>query len=262
MRSLGIAATGMMAQQLNIDVISNNIANLSTAGYKRQRAEFQDLLYQSQLRVGSNSSDATNIVPAGIQLGLGVKAGTVYRITGQGELRETGSPLDIAVQGRGYFVITTPNGESAYTRAGAFALSGDGEIVTPEGYPVSPGITVPPEATDVSINQSGVVQIKLDGQSQLQTLGQIELVTFVNESGLEAKGNNLFKETPASGTPVSGFPGNDGFGTVLQGYLENSNVDSVKEITTLITAQRAYEMNSKVITASDEMMRTATQIKS
>ena len=254
MRSLSIAATGMLAQQLNVKVISNNIANMNTTGFKRQRADFQDLLYENLRRVGSNSSDAGTIVPSGVQIGVGVKAGSVYRITEQGDLRITENPLDMAVNGRGMFRVQLPSGEDAYTRSGAFALSPDGEIVTSDGFVVAPGITVPTETVDITINASGEVQVKLAGQTQQQTVGQIELVLFPNQAGLEAIGDNLFLETPASGQATVGVPGSTGFGTIEQGFLENANVNAVQEITDLITAQRAYEMNSKVITTSDEMM--------
>ena len=261
MRSLSIAATGMLAQQTNVDVIANNIANMNTTAFKRQRPEFQDLLYQTLRRVGSTSSDAGTVVPSGVQLGVGVKTASVYRITEQGNVMSTGNTLDLAIQGTGYFKVQLPSGDDAYTRAGSFQLSAEGEIVTADGFTVSPGISLPAEAVDISINPSGEVQAKLDGQIQPQTVGQIELVTFPNAPGLEAIGDNLLLETPASGAASTGTPGSAGFGTILQGFLETSNVDAVSEITSLIAAQRAYEMNSKVITTSDEMMRTASQLR-
>ncbi len=261
MRSLSIAATGMLAQQTNVDVIANNIANMNTTAFKRQRPEFQDLLYQTLRRVGSTSSDAGTVVPSGVQLGVGVKTASVYRITEQGNVMSTGNTLDLAIQGLGYFKVRLPNGDDAYTRAGSFQLSAEGEIVTADGFTVSPGISLPAEAVDISINPSGEVQAKLDGQIQPQTVGQIELATFPNAAGLEAIGDNLLLETPASGASSTGTPGSAGFGTILQGFLETSNVDAVSEITALISAQRAYEMNSKVITTSDEMMRTASQLR-
>lgn len=261
MQSLSIAATGMMAQQLNVEVISNNIANMSTTGFKAQRAEFQDLLYQNMRRVGTNSSDSGTIVPAGIQVGLGVKTGSVYRIMTQGGMQTTDSKLDVAIQGAGYFRIQMPSGEDAYSRAGSFQLSPDGQIVTSDGYTVAPGITIPSDATDVTISNDGQVQVKLAGQTATQVVGQLELATFQNEAGLDPQGNNLFMETPASGPAITGTPGSSGFGTVLQGFLETSNVNSVSEITSLITAQRAYEMNAKIITAADEMMSATNNIK-
>ncbi len=261
MRSLSIAATGMLAQQTNVDVIANNIANMNTTGFKRQRPEFQDLLYQNLRRVGATSSDAGTVVPSGIQIGVGVKTASVYRITKQGNLVSTGNTFDLAIQGRGYFNVQLPNGDNAFTRAGTFQLSAQGQIVTLDGFVVSPGITIPAGAVDVSINASGEVQVKLDGQVQPQNVGQLELVTFPNESGLEAVGDNLLLETPASGRPSTGTPGSTGFGTLQQGFLETSNVDAVSEITSLIAAQRAYELNSKVITTADEMMGTVSQLR-
>jgi len=260
MRALNIAATGMLAQQLNVEVISNNIANMNTTAYKRQRAEFQDLLYQDERRVGSSSSDTGTIVPSGIQLGLGVRTAAVYRMTGQGQIITTENSLDLAIQGKGYFQVTLPSGETAYTRAGSLQLSPEGQIVTANGYTVLPGITIPNDAIDVTVNSSGQVEVTLAGQVQPQTVGQLELATFPNEVGLQALGDNLYAETPASGNPTTGVPGSTGFGTVLQGFLETSNVDVVQEITNLIRAQRAYEMNSKVIETSDQMLQTMTQL--
>lgn len=261
MRSLSVAATGMMAQQLNVEVISNNIANMTTTGYKRRRPEFQDLLYQSERRIGSASSEAGTIVPAGVQLGLGVKTAAVYRIHDQGNLIVTENRFDLAIQGEGFFMVETPEGEIAYTRSGNFQLSPQGVIVTQDGYPLSPGITVPANAVEVAISQTGLVTAKLQGQTNLVTLGQLELATFVNPAGLEAIGSNLLLETESSGPAVTGVPGSEGLGTVLQGHLESANVNPVQEITQLITAQRAYDMNSKVIQASDEMMATVTQLR-
>ena len=261
MKALSIAATGMLAQQLNVEVISNNIANMNTTGHKRQRAEFQDLLYQDIERVGANSSDDGTIVPSGIQIGVGVKAGAVYRIGGQGSLVQTENPLDLSIQGKGLFHVLLPNGDDAYTRAGAFQISPDGEIVTAQGYTVSPSITIPQEAKSITVNGDGEVQITLDGQADPQTLGQLELATFFNEAGLDAKGGSLFLETAASGPATIGIPGTAGFGTVLSGFLETSNVNPVQEITALITAQRAYEMNSRVIVTADEMMSVATNLR-
>jgi len=261
MRSLSISATGMLAQQLNVEVISNNIANLNTTAFKRQRPEFQDMLYQQQRQVGAQSSDAGTLVPNGVQLGTGVKTASVYRITEQGNLVSTGNQLDVAVQGRGYFRIDLPNGDTAYTRAGTFQRSPDGQLVTADGYSVSPGILIPIDAVTISINATGEVQVKLAGQIQPQTVGQIELNTFPNDAGLESLGDNLFVETPSSGQAITGLPGQDGFGTLLQGFIETSNVNAVSEITNLITAQRAFELNSKVITASDEMLSTINQLR-
>ena len=261
MQSLSIAATGMMAQQLNVEVISNNIANMSTTGFKRQRAEFQDLLYQNLRRVGTNSSDSGTVVPAGIQVGLGVKTGSVYRIMSQGSFENTQNKLDVAIQGRGFFHVQMPSGEDAYTRAGSFQLSPDGQIVTADGYTVAPGITVPSDATDITISNDGQVQATIPGQTAPQVLGTLELANFQNEAGLDPMGNNLFQETTASGSPTYGNPADTGFGSLQQGFLETSNVNAVNEITSLITAQRAYEMNAKIISASDEMMSVTSNVK-
>lgn len=261
MRSLSIAATGMMAQQLHVEVISNNIANMTTSGYKRRRPEFQDLLYQNQRRIGSVSSDIGTIVPAGVQVGLGVKPASVYRVHGQGDMLQTENQLDLAIQGSGFFVVEMPSGELAYTRDGSFQLSPDGLLVNGDGYTVSPGITVPADAIQVTINANGGVSAKLQGQTDPVDLGQLETAIFSNEVGLEAIGNNFLIETPASGPASVSTPGAAGYGELLQGFLESSNVNPVAEITALITAQRAYDLNSKVITASDEMMSTVTQLR-
>ena len=261
MRSMSIAATGMLAQQQMVDVISNNIANMNTTAFKRQRPEFQDLLYQSLRKVGAASSDAGTIVPSGVQVGLGVKTGSVYRITEQGSFVKTDNPLDLAIQGRGYFRVLLPNGDEAFTRAGSFQLSPDGTMVTIDGYQVQPGITVPAESTSITINSTGEVIVKIDGQVDPQVVGQLELTTFANDAGLEQIGDNLLLQTPSSGTPISGSPGASGFGTLTQGFLEASNVNAVAEVTSLITAQRAYEMNSKVIQTSDDMLGTLNQLR-
>jgi flagellar basal-body rod protein FlgG len=261
MRALNIAATGMQAQQTNVEVISNNIANMNTTGYNRRRAEFTDLLYQNMKRVGSNSSDNNTIVPTGIQLGLGVKTASVYRITEQGSLTSTSNSLDLAVQGKGYFQVQLPSGQTAYTRDGEFQLSANGQIVTSQGYTVMPAITVPTNALSVTVNTSGQVSVSLSGQTTDSIVGQLQMAVFPNEAGLEAQGDNLFLETAASGTGVVSTPGSTGFGTLLQGYLESSNVNTVTEVTDMISAQRAYEMNSKVIQSADEMLQTLNQVK-
>jgi len=261
MRSLSIAATGMLAQQLNVEVISNNIANMSTTGFQRRRAEFQDLLYQDQRTVGSASASNGSVVPVGVQVGLGTKTAAVYRITTQGSLNNTGNTFDLAIKGKGYFQITLPSGETAYTRAGSFQLSATGQIVTADGHTVLPGITVPDNATSVTINSSGEVLVSISGQTAPQNVGQLQIATFPNQAGLQAIGDSLLKETTASGAAVTGNPGAAGFGTISQGFLETSNVNVVSEITSLITAQRAYELNSRVIQASDEMMSTLNQLR-
>ena len=261
MRSLDIAGTGMQAQQTNVEVISNNMANMTTTGYKRRRAEFQDLIYQNLRRVGSNSSDSGSLVPSGAQVGLGVQTAAIYRISEQGNLQQTSNPLDLAIQGNGYFQVMLPTGNIAYTRDGTFALAPDGTIVTADGYVVQPGLQIPTGAAGVTINTSGQVQVTLTGQPAPQTIGQLQLAVFPNEAGLDAQGGNLFVQTAASGAPVTGNPGVIGFGSVEQGFIETSNVNVVTEITDLITAQRAYEMNSKVITASNEMFSTLTNLR-
>lgn len=261
MRALDIAATGMTAQQRNVEVVSNNLANMNTTAYMRRRTEFHDLLYQNLRRVGSTSSDAGTIVPSGVQLGLGVKLAAVYRIHEQGNLTATDNTFDLAVQGKGLFQIRLPTGESAYTRDGTFQLNAAGEIVTHDGYTVLPGITIPNNAIDVTINSSGEVLVKIQNQVALQNVGQMQIATFPNEPGLEAMGDNLYRETPASGAATLGNPAAIGFGSILQGFLETSNVNAVEEISNLISAQRAYEMNSKVIQTSDEMMGTLSQMR-
>jgi flagellar basal-body rod protein FlgG len=261
MRSLDIAATGMIAQQRNVEVVSNNLANMNTTAFTRRRTEFHDLLYQNLRRVGSTSSNAGTVVPSGVQLGLGVKLAAVYRIHEQGNLTATDNTFDLAVQGKGLFEITLPTGEAAYSRDGTFQLNANGEIVTHDGYPLQPGITVPDNAVDVTINAAGEVLVKIEGQVNLSNVGQIQLTTFPNEPGLEAIGDNLYLETPASGNPTSGNPADTDFGSILQGFLETSNVNAVEEISNLISAQRAYEMNSKVIQTSDEMMGTLNQLR-
>jgi len=262
MRALRTAASGMAAQQLNVEVISNNIANMNTVGFKRQRAEFQDLLYQNVERMGAQSSSQGTVVPTGIQIGAGVKAGSVYRVTEQGSPSQTGNRYDVAVDGRGYFQILMPSGETAFTRAGNFSLNGEGQLVTDDGYAVQPNISIPQDAIDVSISKSGQVQVITQGSTEPQVVGQIELATFFNEAGLEAIGDNLLLETAASGPANVGAPGEVGFGELLQGYTEASNVDAVAEISALIIAQRAYEMNSKVITTADQMLSVGAQVKS
>ena len=261
MKSLSTAATGMLAQQLNVEVISNNIANMNTTGYKRRRAEFQDLLYQNITRVGANSSDAGTVVPSGIQVGIGVRAAGVYRITDQGSMNNTGNVLDLAINGRGYFRVQLPDGQEAYTRAGSFQVDQTGQLVTPSGFVVQPAITIPQDARDISINETGEIQVILDGQVQPSTIGQVDLAIFPNEVGLESVGDNLLLETQASGPASISPPGQPGFGTVLQGFVELSNVNAVAEITNLITAQRAYELNSKVIQTSDEMLNSANNMR-
>jgi flagellar basal-body rod protein FlgG len=251
----------MLAQQMNVDVISNNISNMSTTGFKRQNVAFTDMIYQNVKRPGSTSSDVGTIMPSGLQIGLGTRVNGIYRTHEQGTLQLTDNAFDLAILGEGYFQVEMPNGDIAYTRDGSFKVNQDGEIVTNQGFTVEPGIVIPEDAVDITINKNGEVFAKLNGQPELQNLGQIEIATFVNETGLDAIGKNLLLESAASGPPTLGTPGQDQYGEISQGALEASNVDVVEEITNLISAQRAYEMNSKVITTSDEMMQTVSQMR-
>ena len=260
MRALYIASTGMAAQERNVEVISNNIANLRTTGYKKQRTEFQDLLYQQLRRAGSQSSDAGTILPVGVEIGSGVRTAATSRITSPAGVAPTDKELDVAIRGEGYFAVTLPDGGTAYTRDGSFERSPQGTIVTVDGYEVQPGITIPEDAHDISINASGVVEAYIGTSGTPTELGQIQLSSFVNPAGLRSRGQNLFLETAASGAPQTGNPGADGMGDVLQGYLEMSNVNAVTEISDMISAQRAYEMNARVISGADEMMRATSNL--
>ncbi|MEP4767401.1 MAG: flagellar basal-body rod protein FlgG [Roseibium sp.] len=260
MKALHIAATGMKAQEVNVEVISNNVANMRTTGFKKQRADFQDLLYQNLRRMGTETSDAGTIVPTGIQIGSGVKIASTGRIMSQGSLEQTGKELDLAVRGEGFFQINLPDGTTAYTRDGSFERDANGQLVTIDGYEVNPGITIPEDTKDVTISNNGTVQ-GIDQSGASVQLGQVQLARFVNKAGLEAIGDNLFLESDASGAPQTGNPGDEGFGGVQQYFLEMANVDAVTEIADLISAQRAYEMNSKVIQAADQMYSTTTQMR-
>lgn len=261
MNALQIAASGMSAQQMRVDVVANNLANMSTTGYNPRRADFADLHYQQLARPGTVSAQDGSILPTGVQLGLGVRPASVSTVLGQGTLSETGGDLDVAIEGKGYLEVTLPSGAPAYTRDGALQRTGDGLIVTADGFQVSPGITIPSDARDVTINVDGEVYATFSGQVDPQPLGQLSLVGFTNEKGLEAMGSNLFLESPASGAPLTGTPGLEGLGQLRQGYLEESTVDSVREVTELIKAQRGYELNAKVITAADQMLAAATQVR-
>lgn len=251
MKALAIAATGMNAQQTNLEVIANNIANINTTGFKRARAEFSDLLYQTERAQGVPNRANQAIVPEGAIIGLGVKTAAVRNLHIQGSLTQTGNSFDVALVGRGWFQIEAPDGTMLYTRSGAFNTNADGQLVTLDGYTVSPGINVPQDATEITINRSGQIFATVNGEDQ--ELGQLTLANFVNEAGLEPMGENLFRETDASGAATVGTPDENGLAYLQQNYLEASNVDPVKEITDLISAQRAYEMNSKIIQAADEM---------
>lgn len=258
MRALHTAATGMMAQELNVQVISNNIANVRTTGYKKQRAEFQDLLYENVRRVGTQSSDQGNVLPVGVEIGSGVKTVGTPRVMTQGSMLPTSKELDVAIRGEGFFRILLPDGRFAYTRDGSFEMDNQGRIVTAQGYLVQPAITVPQNSTGFTINAQGQVAVTPAGTTTPTVLGQIETSLFINKAGLSSIGDNLFIETPASGTPQNATPGTAGYGDLLQGNLEQANVEVVSEISDLIAAQRAYEMNAKVVSAADQMMQSTS----
>lgn len=261
MRALSIAATGMSAQQLNTEVIANNIANINTTGFKRSRAEFTDLLYQSERTAGAPGASAQNPIPEGSQVGLGTRTVAVRNLHIQGALSNTGNKLDLALNGQGYFQVATAAGELYYTRTGSFSKNAQGQLVTADGNLVQPGITIPNNAIDVIVSETGNVSVNVPGNAAPQVIGQITLASFVNDAGLDPIGGNLFRETAASGAPTLGAPGDEGYAMVQQSYLEASNVDPVKEITELISAQRAYEMNSKIIQAVEEMYATIVKVR-
>ena len=261
MRALKIAATGMAAQQMRVETISNNLANMSTTGYNARRAEFADLHYQQMARAGTvNATDGT-ILPTGIQLGLGVRPAAVSMQLAQGSLSATGGDLDVAIEGLGYLEVILPSGQTAYTRDGGLKRTGEGVIVTSDGYPVQPEIVIPDDARSISINGAGEVYAYFSDTVEAQLLGQFNLTGFANAKGLEALGSNLFAETEASGPPLTTTPGLDGLGTLRQGFLEDSSVDAVREITELIEAQRGYELNAKVLTAADQILGATTQFR-
>ena len=259
MRALAIAATGMNAQQLNVEVIANNIANINTTSFKRARAEFTDLLYQTERLQGVPNRGGQEPIPEGAQVGLGVRAAAIRNLHMQGAMAATSNKLDMALNGRGWFQVIGASGETLYTRAGAFNTNAEGQLVTIDGYTVDPAIIVPAETIEIMINESGQVLARMADDPAPQDLGQLTLANFANEAGLEPIGGNLYRETPASGAPVVGVPGDAGYASVHQGYLESSNVDPVKELTELISAQRAYEMNSKILQAADEMAGTVSK---
>lgn len=257
--SLHISKTGMMAQQTQLDVISNNLANVSTSGFKRATAVFEDLIYQNLRQVGANSSEQSEL-PTGLQLGLGVRTVATSRTFSQGSLEQSNNNLDVAISGNGFFQIELPDGSTGYTRDGHFQVNADGQLVTSSGYLVLPGVTIPVDARAVSIATDGTVSVTLPNNPTPQAAGSIELAIFVNPPGLEPRGQNLFSETLASGAPTTGAPGSEGFGPVMQGFLETSNVNVVQELVDMIQTQRAYEMNSKSIQTSDQMLQRLTQL--
>lgn len=259
-RSLYTAATGMISQQLNLDVVANNLANVNTTGYKKGKADFQDLMYQIIEEPGTTANQSGNS-PTGIQVGLGVRPAAVGKIHSQGDFQSTGNPLDLAIEGDGFFQITLPNGDTAYTRAGAFKLDETGIIVNSDGFQLNPAITVPNDATEVIVSTDGIVSVKQPGSAAASTLGEIQLARFQNPAGLRAKGRNLFEETESSGTPNLAKPGETGLGTIAQRFLEGSNVSVVEEIVQMVTGQRAYEANSKVIQTADNMLQFAINVK-
>ncbi len=257
--SLWISKTGMQAQQTQLDVISNNLANVSTNGFKRANAVFEDLMYQNLRQVGA-AADEQNTLPTGLQLGLGVRTVATSRSFSQGSLQQSGNNLDVAINGSGFLQVTMPDGTTGYTRDGSLQLDSQGRMVTSSGYPLTAGITIPAEALSVTIGSDGVVSAKMPGQAVPQAVGTIELANFVNAAGLEPRGQNIFGESLASGNPITGAPGTAGLGTLMQGFVETSNVNVVQELVTMIQTQRAYEMNSKAITTSDQMLQRLSQL--
>lgn len=258
-RALSNAASGMRAQETNIDVLSNNLANVNTSGYKRARAEFADLLYSRQRIAGGNGGTGSPL-PVGEEIGNGVRTVATYKSFTDGEVKETSNPLDLTIEGKGFFQVLLPDGNTAYTRAGTFKTNADGQLVNSDGYALSPGVSIPADATSISISESGTVSVTLGNDTTQVDIGQIQIATFANPSGMTSMGRNLYGATSASGQPISGTPGEDGSGRLLQGFLEMSNVRVVSEMIDLISAQRAYEINSKVIKASDEMLGQATRL--
>ncbi len=259
-RSLHIAATGMQAQESQLDTISNNLANANTVGFKKTRADFQDLFYQN-VRFAGTATSANTMSPTGLQIGSGVRMVGTTRIDTQGALKQTGNSLDLAIEGHGYFVVQQPDGTASYTRAGTFKVDAQGRMTTPEGFPLDPPVSIPASATSISIARDGGVSITVAGQSTPTQVGTVQVANFVNPAGLNPLGHNLFQSTMASGDPQLGTPGTDGRGTLLQGSVEQANVEVVEEMIGLIAAQRAYEVNSKVISAADDMLKNATNLR-
>src|SRR5271156_956964 len=260
MQALQTAATGMAAQELSVQVISNNIANLQTTGYKKQTASFQDLIYEHISRVGAQASQQGTILPVGIDIGGGVKTVGTPRSMTQGTLSQTGNDLDLAITGEGFFKIQMPDGTFTYTRDGTFSMDNTGRIVNAQGNPVQPTITIPQNATGLTVNAQGQVSVTVPGSTSSQIIGQVALTRFLNKAGLQPVGNNQFTDTPSSGPPQDGIAGAEGYGTITQGSLEQANVDVVSEMSDLIAAQRAYEMNAKVVSAADQMMQSTTAL--
>ncbi len=260
MRALWTAASGMIAQQSNVDTVANNLANVSTTGFKKSRSDFQDLMYQTIRQAGSSTGPDSQL-PTGTQIGLGVRQVATQKMYTQGTFQETGNSLDMAIEGDGFFQITMPDGTLAYTRDGSFKKDSQGRVVTSEGYPLEPQITIPADATDVSISSDGIVSVAVPNQTETQEIGQLQIARFVNPAGLNSMGRNLLTETAASGAPVASNPGTDGAGTLQQKYIEMSNVQVVDEMVNMIVAQRAYEINSKAITTADSMLETASNLK-
>ncbi len=259
-RSLYTAATGMSAQQVNMDVTANNLANVNTTGFKKSRADFQDLLYQTIRVAGATQGQGVEL-PTGVQVGLGTRLAATQKVFTQGDFQTTGNELDMVIEGKGFFQVTLPSGEVAYTRDGSLKMDGEGRVVTSDGYPIDPEISIPSGATSISVGKDGTVSVKLAGQTEPEDAGQIQLVNFLNPAGLESMGGNLYRVSAASGEPIVGTPGQDGLGTLAQGTVEMSNVKVVEEMVNLIIAQRAYEVNSKAIQASDEMLSLANNIR-
>jgi flagellar basal-body rod protein FlgG len=259
LRSLWISKTGMEAQQLQLDNISNNLANVATNGYKKSHAQFEDLIYQNLRQSGAASSDQTQL-PTGLQVGLGVMPVSTARDFSQGSLQQTGNNFDVAISGNGFFQVTMPDGTTAYTRDGSFKVDANGQLVTNNGYTIQPGITIPAQAQSVAIAADGTVTATLPGQAAPATLGQLQIAGFANPAGLDPKGENLYAETASSGTPTAGAPGSNGLGKLQQGFVETSNVNVVEELVSMITTQRAYELNSKAIQTSDQMLQRLGQL--
>jgi flagellar basal-body rod protein FlgG len=259
MRSLWISKTGMEAQQLQLATISNNLANVSTNGFKKSSAVFEDLMYQNLRQAGANDTEQSTL-PTGLQVGLGTRAVATSRLFTQGNLQQSNNPMDVAITGNGFFEVQLPDGTSAYTRDGAFQVNATGQIVTSSGYVLQPGITVPANAQAVTIGADGTVSATVAGQATPQAIGQIQLAGFINPAGLEPRGQNLYAETAASGAPAAAAPGTNGLGSLKQGYVETSNVNVVEELVAMIQTQRAYELNSKAIQASDQMLQRLGQL--